>query len=219
MMKAIELPANLNDIKELFKVWKDAHKNDKYWKDTFPQCPCCGIIPPYSFVESFTVDGFLTEKKQLEEKRKVILFVGRESNVSQEINNCGQTEDLFWMEKVWESKENKYTEYLKAIIEKLDANEYDCAYMNINKRGGYSACTLERLNNYVTVYSGFIKKEIELINPNIVVFLGTGEYKYRQNIIGIIKETNENIECYEVFHPSAPGRNRSLDKLKKGITL
>ena len=48
----------------------------------------------------------------------------------------------------------------------------DCAYLNINKRGGFADCDLTRLATYAQRYQVFIQKEIQLINPEKIVVCG-----------------------------------------------
>ena len=44
--------------------------------------------------------------------------------------------------------------------------------MNINKRGGGSICDMRRLNAYAELYKDYIIKEVQIIKPEIVIFLG-----------------------------------------------
>lgn len=44
--------------------------------------------------------------------------------------------------------------------------------MNINKRGGFAECDKQILYNYYEKYKeNYIWKEIEIINPKVIVFL------------------------------------------------
>ena len=45
--------------------------------------------------------------------------------------------------------------------------------MNINKRGGASSADLIKLNDYAEKYKQYIKREIEIINPDYIVCCGT----------------------------------------------
>jgi len=148
---------NYNDLKELFEDWKEAHKKDDHWLDTFPKCPCCGAMPPEDFKISFTYDGYLTDNKEIK-----LLFIGRESNVSADIKAFGKAKECFWMKDGKGKVRENYEKYLKEIAEALHVDYKNCAYMNINKRGGYGACSYDSLLNYVNVYRKFIKNEIEI---------------------------------------------------------
>ena len=212
-MEAISLTKdNYDTLDELFEEWEKAHENDKYYEKTFPSCPCCGVMPTEEFKTSFTYDGFLSGNEGIK-----LLFIGRESNATDKIKKEKELDKNFWMRKVWDGEingkeANNYKSYLTKIREYFKCENDACAYMNINKRGGYSQCDYTRLDNYVAVYSEFIKKEIELIGPEIIVFLGVGKYKYREKLRDIIKNIDKNIKCYEVYHPSAPGKESKLEE-------
>ena len=47
-----------------------------------------------------------------------------------------------------------------------------CAYMNINKRGGFAGANFNRLGAYAKKYQNFIKREIEILQPELIVILG-----------------------------------------------
>ncbi len=48
----------------------------------------------------------------------------------------------------------------------------DCAYLNLNKRGGYRECDSRRLIGYVRYYQAYLQREIELLQPEYVVLMG-----------------------------------------------
>lgn len=48
----------------------------------------------------------------------------------------------------------------------------DCAYLNINKRGGFASCDQSRLAVYAERYQMFIQKEIRIIQPEHIVICG-----------------------------------------------
>lgn len=45
--------------------------------------------------------------------------------------------------------------------------------MNINKRGGSSSTDFKELNKYAEKYKEFIKREIEIINPDYIICCGS----------------------------------------------
>lgn len=47
-----------------------------------------------------------------------------------------------------------------------------CAYLNINKRGGFASCDQSRLTVYAERYHLFIQKEISIIQPKHIVICG-----------------------------------------------
>lgn len=171
---------SINDLNDLFEIWKKAHEEDgDYIKNSF--CP----------------DGFLGDKKRAAE----ILFICKESNVSDNIQTGGEKNDTFYMKMVFkgEARFEKYKNCLKFIAERFGNNVLNCAYMNINKRGGKDYCDDKRLTDYADKYKEYIKKEIELINPGKIIVLGGISDK----IIDIIREAKKDgVEIYKYRHPS-----------------
>ena len=100
--------------------------------------------------------------------------------------------------------QTKYRKYVSIIAETLSCDIKNCAYMNINKRGGYGSCNGERLNTYAENYMNYILTEIQIINPEIVVFLGKDASKDRY--VNDLRENMKNMKvevCYQVKHPSS----------------
>lgn len=58
------------------------------------------------------------------------------------------------------------------------------AVMNLSKRGGDGEVTakVERIQEYCKYYKEFIKKEIEIINPDVIVWLGANTYDKKLHI-------------------------------------
>lgn len=207
---------DFTDLPTLFFAWEEAHKNDGNRENNFPQCPCCGNIPPDAFKGSFTPDGYLSDKTDID-----ILFIARESNVSEKIAAGGETDHTFWLKAADENKDStarKYKSYIREIAEKMDSSYEQSAYMNINKRGGYSQCTKGRLSEYINDYKEYIMNEIRLINPKRIVFLGYDK-KYGDALVGMIKDINKEIKCYSVYHPSAPNKKDAFRGLETEIEL
>ena len=48
----------------------------------------------------------------------------------------------------------------------------DCAYLNLNKRGGFHTCDQKRPGEYTRRYQPFIHREIELLAPERIVVCG-----------------------------------------------
>lgn len=171
----------MNSIEELFNKWKakQSGENEYCWHDS-------GISK-----ESFTKDGIVCEEiwdELKNNKKKRVLYLLREANgnSSKEINNAILVDDgRFWFQDcVNDEKNNLGKSIFKRIVEMQKViNEYEnkpraevlkeVAYMNINKRGGHSYVDWKILNNYAKEYSAFIKREIELINPDVIVCCGT----------------------------------------------
>ncbi len=231
----------MSNLDDLFKNWRSRHINDTEWKNNFPMDPISKEPPPEIFKSSFTIDGKFDDKVS----DIKILFICRESNV----NGKAEKTDNFWMKKVVETmQENKnngthnyyvnddcqlalkekrvakrvqtvYYNYLIKICELKKTELSSCAYMNLNKRGGYGRCCFARLEKYIDNYSDLIQNEIEILSPETVVFLGYRE-GYGKKVLKLIKNVNPNIKCYTVYHPSSPGKEKVLkSKLGEEIKL
>ena len=174
------------DIIELFNLWKEKHNQESQesTKLTFPKCG--KNMPDYSYRVSWTDDG------PLGDENTDILFILKESNNKECIIPSNND---FWMKKVVSSKEKK--EKSKPIPRRLmkitkdvmkekfseDTWFQNVAYMNINKRGGYSKCEPRQLCGYINEYASFIRREIELLNPKyIFVLCGSESLTYWQKI-------------------------------------
>lgn len=175
-----KLKKEIEDCKtldELFKLWKQAHKGEENFFKTFPKCSCCGGVPNENFKESFCKDGItslngnVNKDKTITEDVKV-LFVLKESN-------CGghKVNDKFWFDENTEGDETrkKYAEKLASVFENIRKSvdfEYKFGYMNLNKRGGYGSTNRKQLEAYTLEYYTFIKKEIEILSPDYIIFCG-----------------------------------------------
>ena len=184
---------NVTALNELLALWKAAHEkeDESSCQRTFPKSSV-GTPDFKTFRKSFCPDGYLSESYNN------VLIICRESNVSgNEV--MGEFSDTFAMQKKGENM-NVYFTFIKKALKK--ANKPDsveevkkCAYMNLNKRGGYGTTNHHRLANYVKLYEPFIKKEIELLSPEIIICGGT---------YNTVKDwLPENATVLDCYHPSA----------------
>lgn len=184
---------NQKSLDELFVAWKIAHniEDEISCEKTFPKY---GKIKPENkdFKNSFCVDGFLGEEFN------GVLFILKESNT----DGNAQKDDFFWFKdgersKDWKKYRNSMDWYLKNYIsENIDYSE--CAYMNLNKRGGYKRCNTTQLKNYVHEYQDFIKEEIRIINPKHIVCCGV-ETVYNL-VLDVIGDSMTDITIYNCYH-------------------
>ena len=189
-------------LNELFKEWKKEQGNEPNdsCEKTFPK-NANGQIPNIEeYKSSFCVDGFLSDKFN------GVLFVLKESNTegNPELN------DTFWFKdcqgaKRWKLYRNSMIIYLEKCVGK-GLKYQECAYMNLNKRGGYGKCNDEQLTNYVNneKYKQFILKQIEIINPKHIICCGS-KTVYRL-VLSIIKDTMPSVEVYDCYHLSCSKR-------------
>lgn len=176
---------NIDNLGVLFEVWKKAQFNDglyetlrKYTKNILP--------------EAFARDGMVNAEKFCKMDYKV-LYILSESNADGHIE--GQKEQSNWSfdstfrdfatkGEDWKSRlKTKICEMQRIILQNelgVDLNLREAvltiAVMNLNKRGGgnkiSSSYFSEYFEPYVKKHSDLIKREIEIINPDLIVCCG-----------------------------------------------
>lgn len=180
-----------------------------------------------NFRESFCYDGRLTD---WQEGRKTILFICREANIADEehidkdkkmllpeTTREGNCSGDFWMEKQfceWEEKHSikepihdPYIKFMRYCAEENGGlSNLNLAYMNLNKRGGFGRCNMDRIKHYVARYQYFIQEEIELISPDIIICGGTFDTVIdimTCNQCDLIRRLNKKeLWCRDFWHPS-----------------
>lgn len=217
-------------LEGLFCLWKQAHKtevSEENWKET------CPFDSQEKAEKNFTWDGHLGGAEKGD-----VLFVCKESNLSQDEQ---ANEKAFWMQETvlqnytaaCDSPQAKrartlYHNRLKEILKKLVENGYsdlqhleDCAYMNLNKRGGLNCTSYKKLQNYIKTYSSFITREMELLQPKIIVFCGCydgvaeklfqlDEKKWKGKPVQA-KLNGNTVTLFYVYHPACPKFQDSLE--------
>jgi len=180
-----------DELKDLFKRWKKAHKeptrNGINVYDTIPHEKEKSIDQ-----DSFSNDGLLNEHADKIE----ILFILKESHITNE--NC-QADDEFWFKEVIEGKRKngkKYYQRIKACAEVIQGEPVKwekIAFMNINKRGGFSSTDHDTLNNYMAAYGDLIREQIEIIAPDTIVIMGAYDLFIKAEILKVKGIPNETI--------------------------
>lgn len=190
-------------LNELFEQWEEEHKRelDINNKDNQSTIPNLKISK-----DSFTYDGFV-----FDEKDNTVLYILAESNLDGKIKDNG----TFWLKSVYKIRNNnlKITKRIEQMQEYLcnkipELSMKDISYMNINKRGGFAECNKQTLYNYYNKYKENILKEIEIINPSVIVFCAGNK--------AIYDDLKENVNCkyiIDMYHPSY--RYWSIEKFKE----
>lgn len=96
------------------------------------------------------------------------------------------------------------------------------AFMNLNKRGGFGNIQGENFLKYIETYKDYIRREIEIINPDVIVWCACNTYKkkYMDAIFddkyknvwqqkGLVLNKKE-IPILRMWHPSV--RAKSMEK-------
>lgn len=179
---------------QLFKTWKREHAKDPNCEKTCPGDMCNNE----EFVKSFIADGCADFKKYKNAKKKILFILKEPGNLRSEGNFIGnrpleKSIKEQWYSYVVENKMNCYDKSkiyyrnFKAMADIIGVDLSETAMMNLNKRGGYAAGTNDkRLECYTRQYEGFIRKQIDILKPDIIVAcLGNGRAK---NILFDIKD-------------------------------
>lgn len=178
-------------LKGLFGLWQKAHEvevEEGNWEKT---CQFASKEELEKAKKNFTCDGRLSDAK-----KGGVLFICKESNLSGDIKD---EEKRFWlreevvlnqpsicdssqMKRVKSAKthyRNCLTKTLCELLKKgypAPKNLEDCAYMNLNKRGGNSTCNKTVLAAYIEKYKTFIQREIELLQCDVEVLFSASTY-------------------------------------------
>ena len=211
-----------NTLGELFNLWKEAHRIEEEYQNTFPKrgSKDAWKYPSDVFRSSFCYDGYMcsdkTEGSLYERTRTIVLYIFRESNAIDKSAE-GEFNDSFWLSNQLAYKrasDNKYDKradkYLSWIRSKYpeeirnsswkdDSFYKNTAVMNLNKRGGYGKANPTQLKKYVNKYRVFICKEIEIISPTIIICGGT-----MGHVSDILGEKKYKIYGYK--HPAFWGK-------------
>lgn len=169
-------------LEQLFKAWEKAQleEPDEIWKKTNGGNANIGKA-------HFRRDGIIDEYVYSNEKCKV-LFVSAEANdneYSALINKTPNTVDDYLEfhrtgNDSWRGKMRERLSELYKVICRIDRHSMTnqeasihFAVMDINKRGGGSDIKNgKHIIAYCKQYAKFIRKEIEIIDPDIVAFIG-----------------------------------------------
>lgn len=200
---------DMNALEELFDLWMNRQKEEKEYFDKD------GIA-----ITSFTIDGFVDEDCWKKQKVKV-LYLLREANGRNADGGEVCEKGEFWFKNQVLGKKAPTGTLFKRIrmMQRILVGDNEAeqlkgvAYMNVNKRGGGSSVDWTRLIRYAKEYKDFIKREIEIINPDVIVCGGT-YWLLLSQIYGIKDEKwdarqemfnylDGKIKVYNMWHPSA----------------
>lgn len=180
--------------------------------------------------DSFTYDGVINPPEYAKQGTKY-LFISKESNIENEKDQrpFRSDGDNFWLRDVCLQKEkpqkpkpsmfsNRLAMFANAIYSLDFESVNKChdvlnkvAFMNLNKRGGLSESKRKTIPEYTKKYAGFIKREIDMIKPDIIICCGSG----LRDLLGEIGICSPRYTIIEVYHPSYRISNkRHLEKLK-----
>ena len=201
------------ELEKLFDEWRKRHISEDYSNDKISK-------------NNFIPDGIIDEASYMQSPKK-ILFIAKEAacldkkKKTAEENFEAAQNDGFWCRRVVLEGEGgtRFSSGLallaNAILnENFETPEKDIsalryvAFMNINKRGGFTECKT-KLSDYAKNYKDLIDREIKIISPDIIVCCGIG---VRRCLSGV--DSCKSLPVLEVYHPSARYKT-DTDRLKK----
>lgn len=211
------------EIENLFAEWQALQQKESY--EEYLKYGASEIAK-----DSFTYDGVINPPEYVKQDTKY-LFISKESNIENKEGQCPfrSDGDIFWLRDVCFQKQkpsifsksifsNRLAMFANAIYS-LDFERVNkchdilnkVAFMNLNKRGGLSESIPKTIPEYTKKYAGFIKREIDMIKPDIIICCGSG----LRDLLGEIGICSPRYTIIEVYHPSYRISNkRHLEKLK-----
>ena len=190
-------------LEMLFKAWEkaQAEEPDDIWMLTRGNSH--NITK-----EHFRRDGIIHERTYVKEKRK-ILFISAEANDDEYSaatdKRPNTVEDYLYFNHTgyddWKGHMRLRLAELYKVISQIERNDMSnseaalhFAVMDLNKRGGRSTIDKgKHIQAYCKRYADFIRKEIEIISPDVVAFIGT--YLYNMGIhtdyLGAVDESGK----------------------------
>ena len=207
------------ELEKLFDEWRKRHISEDYSNDKISK----NKISKNNFIP----DGIIDEASYMQSPTK-ILFIAKEAacldnktKTAEENFEIAQN-DGFWCRRVMLGEEGgtRFSSGLallaNAILnENFETPEKDIsalryvAFMNINKRGGFTECKTKFLRDYAEIYKDLIDREIKIISPDIIVCCGSGVRSCLSDI-----DSCKSVPVLEVYHPSY-WLVKDTDKLKK----
>lgn len=209
MNKAIE---NCSSIEELHTLWKEAHKNDSAeYLDGYENIP----------KDAFLRDGIISATDYYSSSKRT-LFIGREAycyyrpdkaTLEQNRKYADDFGNRFWLrDAACGEKKSIFSRRMSILSNAIQNNDFQnvnknihglksIAFINLNKRGGYSRRVWSVLESYVQLYAEFIAKEIMLIDPDFIICIDQEvRYLFERYIMVHLKKA---IEVKTVkYHPS-----------------
>ena len=193
------------ELEKLFDEWRKRHISEDYSNDKISK-------------NNFIPDGIIDEASYMQSPKK-LLFIAKEDS-----RGYFETvqKDGVWCRRGVFGEEESGTRFSSGLAllanailnENFETPEKDIsalryvAFMNINKRGGFTECETD-LDAYVEKYEDLIDREIKIISPDIIVCCGMG---VRDCLSGV--DSCKSLPVLEVYHPSARYKT-DTDRLKK----
>ena len=216
-------------LDELFNIWKEAHstESEEDWKKTRGSSK---NIPKDNFIGDGIIDPEVFKKENYK-----ILFISNEANIDNpKYEKIGDRRNSFneyyndndhydnWKGKMRERVCAVFNELIQEPSPEYYKSAKRFAFMNINKRGGNNQIgDGSHIKEYCNLYKEFIEKEIKLIDPDLIVWLGIKTYNmnllkniganYKGNIL-FLSINGKDVPIMKMWHTSNwRGSRKSLN--------
>lgn len=224
-------------LDDLFAKWEEKLKNSKN-VELYNKC----------FIKDGIVDCDVFEKQD-----KKILFISNEANVGENFDckNCdarrdfgdykNRKKDEYYNSEIkkWQSSKGKMRERVCCLYQVV-INDFsnrntpynvaeNFAFMNLNKTGG-EAQIKEKIFAFFEEYKDEIKKEIDIISPDIIIWLGCNTFDKLRADLGVKEDKRgyyyNDIPVVRMWHTSyyrskcegfGKFDNKIIDKLSKKL--
>ncbi|MDP4132732.1 MAG: hypothetical protein Q8882_01825 [Bacillota bacterium] len=203
--------SNINNLNELFIAWKEFQTNDGLYNVLNKYCQ---NIAPNAFASDGIVDDVVYSNCGFH-----VLYVMSESNADESVKGVENqsewdlnNEFISFSDggKDWPQRlKTKICEMQRIILKTetgIDVGIREAAktiaVMNLNKRGGGKQISRsyfeEYFKPYVEKHTDFIKREVEIINPDLIIWCGTNTYSLKGYVVPDIYTR----KTFLMWHPS-----------------
>lgn len=222
------------EIENLFAEWQAMQQKESNYeaseiaKDSFTYD---GVIDPPEYAKQVTKYLFISKESNIKNKKEQRPFRA-DGDIFWLRDVCFQKQKPKTFSKRLAMLANAIYSLDFERVNKCHDILNKVAFMNLNKRGGLSESkpktntdkskgktnthkskgkTIPEYEKYTIKYAGFIKREIDMIEPDIIICCGSG----LRDLLGKIGICSPRYTIIEVYHPSYPRSDKyHLEKLK-----
>ena len=204
--------SKINNLDDLFIAWKEFQTNDGLYSLLNKYCK---NIAPNAFARDGIVDNVIFQKTGYK-----VLYIMNESNadsyvdITKDQSNWSFTRNFKVFEQTGEKWKPSYLltkicEMQRIILQNelglqidLQPSALTLSVINLNKRGGGKHISRsyfdEYFKPYVEKHTDFIKREVEIINPDLIIWCGVNTYSLKEYVVPDIYKR----KTFLMWHPS-----------------
>lgn len=221
--------SDCNTLPELFELWRKAHSSESGYEETTVTEPLIKDNKVFPGIDknAFISDGYICENEYRSSPVK-ILFILKEANIQAYRSEKALTDPAydsqisFYTDYIdsadpnpdvlnrprQQEKMGRMAHYLLYHNDTTDASQIKMAlrktaFMNINKRGGNNK--ERKVYAYSVRYAPFIKRQIEILAPDIAVVIGKNikEQLFMPNGITVLKFNHTADRYHRIYKTDA----------------